>query len=31
VTGVDLHKEDLDGSALAAYSLIKGQRVHMQN
>ncbi|MFB6609009.1 choloylglycine hydrolase [Agromyces sp. NPDC056379] len=31
VTGVDMHKEDLDGNALAAYPLIKGQQVHMQN
>ncbi|QEW03256.1 choloylglycine hydrolase [Microbacterium lushaniae] len=31
VTGVDMHKEDLDGTALASYPLIKGQQIHMQN
>lgn len=31
VTGVDMHKEDLDGSDLAAYPLIKGQQILMQN
>ncbi|MGH3703854.1 MAG: choloylglycine hydrolase, partial [Agromyces sp.] len=31
VTGVDMHKEDLDGNTLAAYPLVKGQQVHMQN
>ncbi|WP_127752633.1 choloylglycine hydrolase [Devosia sp. 1566] len=31
VTGVDMRKEDLDGSALAAYPLIKGQQIQMQN
>ena len=31
ITGVDMHKEDLDGTALAAYPLIEGQQIHMQN
>ncbi|WP_261165570.1 choloylglycine hydrolase [Microbacterium sp. Marseille-Q6965] len=31
VTGVDMHNEDLDGSALVDYPLIKGQQIHMQN
>jgi len=31
ITGVDMHKEDLDGSALASYPLIEGQQIRMQN
>ncbi len=31
VSGVDMHKEDLDGSTLALYPLIKGQQFNMQN
>lgn len=31
VTAVDMHKEDLDGSVLADYPLIKGQQIHWQN
>lgn len=31
ITGVDMHKEALDGSDLAAYPLIKGQQILMQN
>ena len=31
ITGVDLHKEDLDGSALVNYPLIKGQQIRMEN
>ena len=31
VTGVDMHKEDLDGSSLALYPLVKGQQFNMQN
>ena len=31
ITGVDMHKEALDGSGLAAYPLIKGQQILMQN
>ncbi len=31
VTGVDMHHEDLDGSKVAAYPLIKGQQFLMQN
>jgi choloylglycine hydrolase len=31
ITAVDMHKEDLDGSALASYPLITGQQIRMQN
>ncbi|WP_019181918.1 choloylglycine hydrolase [Microbacterium yannicii] len=31
VTGIDMHKEDLDGTGLVDYPLIKGQQIHMQN
>jgi len=31
VTGVDMHKEDLDATTLVDYPLIKGQQIHMQN
>lgn len=31
VTAVDMHKEDLDGTSLADYPLIKGQQIHAQN
>jgi choloylglycine hydrolase len=31
ITAVDMHKEDLDGSALANYPLIQGQQIRMQN
>lgn len=31
VTAVDMHKENLDGSELASYSLVKDQQIHMQN
>lgn len=31
VTGVDMHREDLDGSTLVDYPLIKGQQIHLQN
>lgn len=31
ITGVDMHKEDLDGSKLTAYPLITGQQIQMQN
>lgn len=31
ITGVDMYKEDLDGSRLVTYPLLKGQRVRMQN
>lgn len=31
ISGVDMHKENLDGADLARYPLIKGQQVHMQN
>lgn len=31
ITGVDLHREDLDGTRLISYPLIQGQQIHMQN
>ncbi len=31
VTGVDMHHEDLDGSELVSYPLVKGQQINMQN
>lgn len=31
ITGVDMHRENLNGSRLAAYPLIQGQQVRMQN
>lgn len=31
ITGVDMHHENLDGSILVSYPLIKGQQVRMQN
>ena len=31
VTGVDMHRADLDGSKLASFPLIKGQQIKMQN
>ena len=31
ITGIDMHREDLDGSELAAYPLIKEQQIHLQN
>lgn len=31
ITGVDLHREDLEGGALISYPLIKGQQIRMQN
>lgn len=31
ITGVDMHREDLDGAKLASYPLIKGQKIHIQN
>jgi choloylglycine hydrolase len=31
ITGVDMHRENLDGSELAAYPLIEGQQIRMQN
>ncbi|MCD1572333.1 choloylglycine hydrolase [Agromyces mediolanus] len=31
ISAVDLHKEDLDGSALVAYPLVTGQQIHQQN
>lgn len=31
ITGVDLHRENLDGQQLSRYPLMTGQRIHMQN
>lgn len=31
ITGVDMHKEDLDGCKLVSYPLVKGQQILMQN
>ena len=31
ITGVDMHKENLDGTNLISYPLIKGQSIKMQN
>ena len=31
ITGVDMHKENLDGIDLVNYDLIKGQQILMQN
>lgn len=31
ITGVDMHRENLNGSRLAVYSLVQGQQVWMQN
>ena len=31
ITGVDMHKENLDGSELVNYPLITGQQILMQN
>lgn len=31
ITGVDMHRENLDGQQLSRYPLITGQQIHMQN
>ncbi len=31
ITGVDMHRENLDGSALVSYPLVEGQQIYMQN
>ena len=31
ITGIDMHKENLDGKELINYNLIKGQQIYMQN
>lgn len=31
ITGVDMHREDLDGAHLVSYPLVEGQQIHMQN
>ena len=31
ITGVDMHKENLDGDALVQYPLVTGEQIRMQN
>lgn len=31
ITGVDMHRENLDGQTLVRYPLVTGQQIHMQN
>ena len=31
ITAVDLHREDLEGNALARYPLVQGQQMRMMN
>lgn len=31
ITGVDMHREDLDGDTVVAYPLVQGQQIRMQN
>ena len=31
ITGIDMYKENLDGTSLINYDLIKGQQIFMQN
>ena len=31
ISGVDMHRENLDGDTLICYPLIKGQQIRMQN
>ena len=31
ITGVDMHRENLEGQTLGRYPLVTGQRIHMQN
>ena len=31
ITGIDMHKENLDGTDLVSYDLVKGQHIFMQN
>lgn len=31
ISGVDMHKEDLNGEKLIAYAPVQGERIHMQN
>lgn len=31
ITGVDMHRENLEGQMLSRYPLVTGQRIHMQN
>ena len=31
ITGVDMHREDLEGSGLISYPLVTGQQINMQN
>ena len=31
ITGVDMHREDLDGTALVCYPLVTGEQIYLQN
>ena len=31
ITGVDMHRENLDGDSVVTYPLITGQQIRMQN
>lgn len=31
ITGIDMHRENLDGTALCRYPLVTGQQIHMMN
>lgn len=31
MTGIDMHKEDLDGTALVDYPLVKEQQIRLEN
>ena len=31
ISGVDMHKENLDGEKLITYAPVKGEQIHMQN
>ena len=31
ISGIDMHRENLDGEQLISYPLIKEQQIHMQN
>lgn len=31
ITGVDMHKENLDGDTLVQYPLVTGEQIRMQN
>ena len=31
ITGIDMHRENLDGTELCRYKLVTGQQIHMMN